>query len=129
MLYGLVVEGSPQPAAGVPVSVASVPPVSSSSPAGPSHQPLKPFFKCTLNKKNATDGMFNVKVVKARMIKSTNGKQVEFDKLKEVHISLDEHTANVHVVTGAAKNTWGSGYIVVTADGLEVDDSAGTQGI
>ena len=69
----------------------------------------------------------NVKVVKAKMSKLHNGK-VEFEKLEQTHVSLDDCTANVNTVTCAIQSKWGSEYVVVTGDGLEVDDSSDTQG-
>ena len=71
---------------------------------------------------------FSVKIVKANMILLANGK-VEFEQLEQVHISVDDHSANVHTVNSAIHAKWGAEFVVVTGDGLEVDDSAGTQGI
>ena len=50
------------------------------------------------------------------------------DRLEQTHISMDDRSANVNTVTNAVQSKWGSDYIVVTGDGLEVDDSSGTQG-
>ena len=53
---------------------------------------------------------------------------VEFERLEQTHISLDEHNANVNMVTNAVHLKWGPEYVVVTGDGLEVDNSSGIQG-
>ena len=68
-----------------------------------------------------------IQVVKANITKLPNGK-VEFERLKQTHINLDERTANVHTVTNTVQQKWGSEFIVVTGDGLEVENSSGTQG-
>lgn len=69
-----------------------------------------------------------MKVVKANMTKLPNGK-VEFERLEQTHISLDDRSANVHTVNNAVQLKWGGDFVVVTGDGLEVDDSSGTQGV
>lgn len=84
-----------------------------------------PLFKST--KKNEAPVAFNVKIVKSTLIKLPNGK-VDFDRQEQVHISVNESSANVHTITNAVQAKWGASYIVVTGDGLPVDDSAGTQG-
>ena len=61
------------------------------------------------------------------MNRMPNGK-VEFERLEQTHISIDNRSANVHTVNNAIKMKWGSDFVVVTGDGLEVDDSSGTQG-
>ena len=68
-----------------------------------------------------------MKVVKVKMTKLHNGK-VEFEKLEQTHVILDDRTANVNTVTCAIQSKWGSEYSVVTGDGLEVDDWPGIQG-
>ena len=62
------------------------------------------------------------------MNKLPNGK-VEFEKLEQIHVNIDEASANGHTITNAIKSKWGVGYIVVTGDGLPINDSASTQGI
>ena len=84
-----------------------------------------PVFKST--RKNEGSASFNVKIVKATMIKQPGGK-VDFDKQEQIHVNIDESSANVHTITNAVQSKWGTSYVVVTGDGLPVDDSAGTQG-
>ena len=69
-----------------------------------------------------------MKVVKAKLNKLPGGK-VDFDRIEQMHINIDEASANVHTITNAIKSKWGAQYFPVTGDGLPVDDSAGTQGI
>lgn len=117
-VLSLIVEGTPVIQANHTVPCATV--ATTSNTAG--HN--QPYYKPIASKKDTT---FNVKVVKAKMSKLHNGK-VEFEKLEQTHVSLDDRTANVNTVTCAIQSKWGSEYIVVTGDGLEVDDSSGTQG-
>ena len=83
--------------------------------------PNQPYYKRFGNKK---EGTCNVKVVKANMNKLPNGK-VEFERLEQTHISIDDRSANVHTVNSAVQGAT----FVVTGDGLEVYDSSGTQGM
>lgn len=114
-VLGLTVEGAPvvQTSQTVPV-------------ATPSINPNPPYYKPIGSGKK--DTTFNVKVVKATMNKLSPSGKVEFNRLEQTHISLDDRTANVNAVTSAVQLKWGTDYIVVTGDGLEVDDSSGTQG-
>ena len=65
------------------------------------------------------------------MKKLPNGK-AEFERLKRTHINLDDWSANITTVSSAVQAKWGTAYIVVTGDGLEVDGiyiaSVDTQG-
>ena len=98
-----------------------------STSTGASSSANSPFFKpIASGKRNAELGTFNVKVVKAVLKKS--GNKVDFDRLEQIHINVNEKSANINTITSAVQNKWGSNYSVVTADGLDVDDSAGTQG-
>ena len=49
--------------------------------------------------------------------------------MEQMHVSVDEPSANVNTITSAIQSRWGANYVVVTADGLEVDNSAGTRGM
>ena len=110
-VFSLVVEGAPRGSQ------------SGSCSTGPATNTLQPFYKPIASKKECA---FNVKVVKATMNKLANGK-VEFQRLEQAHIRIDDRSANVHAVNSAVQAKWGAEFVVVTGDGLEVDDSAGTQ--
>ena len=92
--------------------------------ASPSTSSTQPYYKQFGTKKDST---FTVKVVKANMKKLLNGK-AEFERLKQTHINLDDWSANITTVSSAVQEKWGTTYVVVTGDGLEVDGSVGTQG-
>ena len=110
-MFSLTVEGAPVHQ--TPQTIPCATPTTNPSPNN------HPFYKPTGSKKEST---FNVK---ANMNKLPSGK-VEFDRLEQTHISTDDWSANVNTVTNAVQSKWGSDYIVVTGDGLEVDNSSGT---
>ena len=70
----------------------------------------------------------SIKVVKARMHIPKKGIKSEFQSLSQICIELTKSTANVSHMTGAVRKQWGSEYIIVTNDGLEIDDTSATQG-
>lgn len=114
--FALLVEGTPSSTDPAPPCVASQ----------TTHSPTTPFFKSTKN--NEGGHTFNVKIVKAQVTTLPNGKP-DFKRLEQMHVHIDEASANVHTITNAIKSKWGAEFVVVTADGLPVDDSAGTHGI
>ena len=79
-VFGLSVEGAP-----VNQTTQTIP------CATPATNPSPPFYKPSGSKKDIT---FNAKVVKANMNKFPNGK-VEFERLEQTHISINDCSANV----------------------------------
>lgn len=57
-----------------------------------------------------------------------DSKKPTFTKIGQVFIDVTEATANVAYVTSVIHQTFGSNYVLVTGDGLKINDSAGTQG-
>ena len=53
---------------------------------------------------------------------------MEFDRLEQTFVSIDESSTNINTITNAVQKKWGADYIIVTGDGLQIDDSSGTQG-
>ena len=116
MVFSLTVEGAP-----VSHNTHTVTTATPETSTG--NQPYyRPFAK------KGQNSTFNVKVVKAILTKTPSGKP-EFEKIEQTHVSVTESTANVTTVTNAIQSKWGFSYIVVTGDGLPVDDSSGTQGM
>ena len=66
-----------------------------------------------------------VKVVQATMKKLSNGKY-EFNNENQTYITVTEGTANLkgQQVSQVIQRKWGSGYVLVTSDGLKLNDSA-----
>ena len=70
----------------------------------------------------------NVKILQASIKRLSNGK-IEFLAQNQTFVDVTETTANLHYVSSAIQRKWGSEYILVTSDGLKLDDSSGTQGM
>ena len=58
------------------------------------------------------------------MITAKRGAKPEFQALNQMYIELHNITANVGFIAEAVKKQCGSEYIVVTNDGLEIEDSS-----
>ena len=80
----------------------------------------KPIFS---GKKGAS---ISVKVVHSSISKLSSGK-LDFEKLGQTFVEVNESTANVDFITTCIQK-WGYDYVLVTSDGLRIEDSAGTQG-
>ena len=106
-VYLLVVEGAPPHhthSQSVPVasSFANPEPANITNDPGPSS---RPFYKPILAAKK--EHVFNVKVIKATMNQLSNGK-VEFDRLEQTFVSIDESSANINTITNAVQKKWGA---------------------
>ena len=69
----------------------------------------------------------NVKIVKAVMKPGVNGRP-EFTPLTQTFVDVTESTANTTYILNAVQRKWGAQYVIVTSDGLPIDDGSGTQG-
>lgn len=110
-IFSLIVEGSQhstQPTNQTTTAVACMPGPSSVS---------RPIFS---TKKEAS---VKVKVVQATIKKSPSGK-MEFTSENQTYVTVSEGTANLDYVSQAIQRKWGSQYVLVTSDGLKLDDSA-----
>ena len=52
----------------------------------------------------------------------------EFQSVSQMFVDVTESTANVMYLTHIIEEKWGSDYLLVTSDGIKVEDSSGTQG-
>ena len=64
-----------------------------------------------------------VKVVQATIKKLPSG-EMEFTSENQTYVTVTEGTANLDYVSQAIQRKWGSQYVLVTYDGLKLDDSA-----
>eukprot|EP00731_Ephydatia_muelleri_P035416 Em0122g4a len=71
---------------------------------------------------------FTLKVVVARIVSGNEEKKPVFQKYDQVFIPMEESSATLPFVLAAVRDQVGDEYIIVTPDGLEVRDSAGTRG-
>ena len=118
-------EGAPFQAQSIPVATAPYTPGPSSTSYQTQH-PSQPSYKPILGSRKKDET--NVKVVKATMVKLPNGK-AKFTTESQTFVKLTESTANVPFISNAIQSIWGKKYKLVSNDGLEIQDSSGTQGI
>ena len=69
----------------------------------------------------------NVKIVQTTTKRLPSGK-IEFSGRNQLYIDVTEATANLTYVTLAVQRKWGPEFVIVTADGLKLEDSSGMQG-
>ena len=100
-------------------------------PAGPSSGQStvlqQPLYKPVGGSGKNREPTLSLKVVQATMQQSPGGKP-EFTRLSQAFIDITDSTANVPFITSVIRSKWGSEYVLVTADGLQIEDSSGTQG-
>ena len=70
----------------------------------------------------------SVKIVQAHLSFTSGGKP-RFQPMGLMYMSVHETTAHVLHVLSAVQQEFGQSYIIVTADGIEMQDSPDTQGI
>jgi len=68
-----------------------------------------------------------LKIVKARIVKK--GRRVQFKPNLQLFMYLVESTANVDSNMAAAREEWGTDVVIVTHDGLRIEDSPATRGM
>ncbi len=68
----------------------------------------------------------NVKIIQAIFQKTLS--RPEFTPANQAFITVNETTANVDYITDAIHRRWGADSVLVTGDGLRIEDSSGTQG-
>ena len=90
--------------------------------------PPPPAFKSVVPKQAMPKGpTVTVKIIRAKMERSRTGK-VECTQEAQLHLDVAESTANVQYVLSEVQQRWGDQYVLVTIDGLELEDCEGTKG-
>lgn len=103
--------------------------VSATSTSSGPHVTPRPQFKSVISSRGKNYPVFRLKVVKAIMEGGGGGKcKPSFQTIQQTYIELQESTANVHYVRDEVSRTWGSLYVLVTSDGLQLEDSPATRG-
>ena len=122
------VEGTPlsqQQQAQMPYPSSTTLKATSHSAAGPSYS----GFQSVVHQNRRNGGGFSLKVVQARITHITAKGRPNFEVQGQSFIEVNEKSANVGYIRTQVQQEFGPEYTVVTADGLEVKDSTGTQGI
>ena len=124
----LDVEGGTLPSSPNPQATATVSSVSSNSSNHFSRG--YPGFSSVVNQfggRRQGSGL-TLKVIQARIMGRARNGRPSFQVLDQIFLDVAEATANVHHISALVKREFGEDHVVVTADGLEVRDSSGTQG-
>ena len=59
----------------------------------------------------------------------TGGGKAEVTPQTQTFVDVTESTAHVNYIASAVQRKWGSQYVLVTSDGLQIEDGSGTQGM
>ena len=84
-------------------------------------QSIIPAKRCNLSTR------YSLKIVKAT-ISGKSGNKPVFNNLEQIYVDLTDKTVSAVTIKSAVQDEWGDDYTVVTSDGLEIKDSAGTTG-
>ena len=60
---------------------------------------------------------------------SKRGRKPEFNPTGQMYMELIDSTANTEHVLEAIRKRWGTDYMLVNSDGIELEDSAATRGM
>ena len=117
----LVVRG--QKAQGNPSSslVDAAPGPSTSNPVT-AVTPSRPIITAKKTSEGAT-----VKIIQASMKRLSSGK-AEFTHQAQTFIDIREDTANVNNLSSMVHSKWGNDFVIVTSDGLPIEDFSETKG-
>lgn len=124
-ITSLAVEGSSRPR---DPNLQPSQPGGSSSGGGSSSRVLSissntpPMFK----KSTGSSSCVTVKVVYSTMKKI--GNKFSFKKLHQAFVKVVESTANVHYITHVVREKWNNNLVLVTNDGMLIEDGSGTKG-
>ena len=75
---------------------------------------------------NKVYNMCTTKVVKAE--KLMVGGKAEFTALEVMYVELKASTANVNYIQSYVQKIWGPQYVIVSNDGLQIQDTSATRG-
>lgn len=129
----LEVEGEPLPSsratAKVNLDQSSGSSSSSTLSAIPALPAKYPGFNSVIYQSSKSNKAFQIKVIRATISIFGPGGRPVFHKHREsLIISMRKTNCNIRHVLSETQKEWGSKYVVVTTDGLEIRDSSGTQG-
>ena len=95
-------------------------------PSIATYTPIPAFRSVTAHRQTGGKSV-SVKIVQSRLSFTESGKPT-FEKIGQMFVDVGEGTATVPYIQSTMRAEFGSNYTLVTNDGLELHDSAGTQG-
>ena len=114
-----------------------------SSPAGPSTsgtvpmtsgspqvatQCVIPNLSPVVNNSRKKESSFSLKITKAELTSSSAGGKANFEPISTMYLEMYESSANVTLKRAAMQRKWGQEFTLVTSDGVELEESSGTEG-
>lgn len=83
-------------------------------------------------KSQRKDSSYSLRVTKAELASGWQaGKSrsnLVFNQICHMYLDINESSANVTLIKAAIQRKWGHQYTLVTGDGVELEDSSGTEG-
>ena len=70
----------------------------------------------------------NVKIIQGTITKKSSSGRPDVKHISQTFVDVNESTANVIYLSHVIKQLWGLDYILITADGMRIEDSSGTNG-
>ena len=123
----LYVEGSTSEGRGASSSSAGL--VSSVCPGGATNRPFTSPNSIAHHGNKKTH--ISLKILQANIVPkrgASNSSRPEFRVIGQDFFDITEYTANVVYLNHAVRERWGADYVLVTSDGMKIQDSSGTQG-
>ena len=71
---------------------------------------------------------FTLKIIQASVVHGQNSK-ISFVNHGQMFTTVVESTALISYLSSMIQEKWGEGYLLVTSDGLRLEDSDGTRGM
>ena len=88
--------------------------------------PINPIAGAASSRKK--ESTYSLKITKAEpAIEAGPGKKLSFTPISHMYLEITELSANVTLIKAAIQRKWGP-YTLVTSDGVELEDSPGTEG-
>ena len=117
----LIVEGRP-------IAETPAPTPDRISSASTSRRNAGPGPVLPLGGKKSAALIFPLKIIQAIITKQNSNGRPEFLKMGEFYLEIIESTANITFINHAIKERWGKEYVLVSSNGLKIEDSSATRG-
>lgn len=100
----------------------------------PSLTPVTPLSSTSSKRKESSP--YSLKITKAEVSLSGSPQspttvaigKTNFEGISTMYLELNESSANVTLIKAAMQRKWGQDFTLVSNDGVELEDSSGTEG-